>query len=179
VISSIFFPFTWYPVFSSLFCVWIATNNATIRMFMRISLRMGAFIFMSVLVSYSSLWSNTWEVNLREEGFILAHCFSPCFWACGEAQHHGGRVWCDWPVQHMAVRKQSRDRKEPGQDMSFKGHPLWPTSSNQAPPLHFATSQDCSTFESINGLNHWLGQSPYNLITSGVAPIDIPRGVLH
>jgi hypothetical protein len=57
-----------------------------------------SFSFLALLVGFSSLGQNTWQNNLREEGFILAHRFRPltgsiAFMPVAKQKHHGGRTW--------------------------------------------------------------------------------------
>jgi hypothetical protein len=80
-----------------------------------------------VLVTFVTLWPNTWHIQLMGVSFILlivpegsVHVIWLCVWASGEKEHHGGRskwrrrLFPSWQTGSRA----SHNRKGPGQDLA-------------------------------------------------------------
>jgi hypothetical protein len=79
------------------------------------------------------------------------------------------------------VTGEEREREREHQDTPFKctspvTHFLWfdPTF-----PQFYHLPDVSSNFESVDGVNHWLGQSPHGLVISGNALTDTLSGVLY
>jgi hypothetical protein len=109
------------------------------------SLPLGEFILLtwSVLVSFASLWQNTWDIQLRrrEDHFgswfqrLLFMTVWPITVAWGEAEQQG--AWWSTSDHLMAARK-GRERKGPESQYPLQEHtPRDLTSCHHAPPLRF------------------------------------------
>jgi hypothetical protein len=96
----------------------------------------------ATLVSFLSLWQNTWG-NQWIKGKIqfwltvlegLAHGqLAYCFWSCGDAVHHGASMGQSKTVPLMYPRKQKEAGIGWGPNIPFKGMPQDLTSFHQAP----------------------------------------------
>jgi hypothetical protein len=83
---------------------------------------------------------------------------------------------------HGRKEVERRNRKRPGPRYSLhhshpSPHQLTPATRSHIPQFcHLPITH--SKFESISGLNHWLGQDPYDPITSGNSEVCLPRYLL-
>lgn len=84
----------------------------------------------TVLVTFSPLGYNPWELNLKKR-FILAPKFRRfCLELAG---YKAGRAW--WP--NLVEERCREGREESGRERDpSRSQPRWPTSSHQAQPLN-------------------------------------------
>jgi hypothetical protein len=115
--------------------------------------------------------TKNWD-NLREEGSILAHGFSP--WSLSSIVSGPGQniscqeaCWARVGTKLLNSRKQRDRGRNWVQGTPFKGLHTVTFSSNKAPSLpSFLHLQMLSNYEFINGLIHWLDLSLHDPITS-------------
>jgi hypothetical protein len=93
-----------------------------------------------------------------------------------EEGHGTGKMFISWQPES----KEDERGRDQSKIYSSKAQPsdLFPPVRSYFPQL-LHLSIVYSDFESINGLKHSLGQNPYDLIFSGNALTDTPRGVLY
>jgi hypothetical protein len=113
--------------------------------------------------------ASTWENNLREEDPVLAQGFRPgCLtsthWAWGKVDIMVKSVWWRKAAHLMVAGKQ--------EDTESKMHP---SKTHPSDPVLLVTAHLSQfppppsrpfSYESINGLTNWWGQSPCEPITS-------------
>jgi hypothetical protein len=90
-----------------------------------------SWIYLEATVSqfFSLLWQIPERNNLKEVKFILDMVskvpvhdrLAPWLWSCGETEHHGDRrAWQSKLFTSWHLGSRDTDRKQPGQDISFK-----------------------------------------------------------
>lgn len=132
-----------------------------------------------VLVSFASLWQNTWDkLLITRKGLFWftasefsVHDYLACLlWACSGTVHHGRRTWQRWPVYLMVAQKQRMEvarvpispPRTPHGDLTF--------SHKVQPPKGYTTSQQC----------HRLWTKTLTCVSMGTFQIQtIPPWVLY
>jgi hypothetical protein len=119
------------------------------------------------MLSWSVLCHYNQEPNknsLKEDTFILAHGFrgfgtwlvgsNVCAW--GKAGRHGGKHVLEQSNSHLSTQEAERDKKGLRTQYVLPGH----TFSALFPPSRPCLSTMPSYHEFMQGLIHWLVQSP-------------------